>query len=224
MRRDSHRLRHAPNLPPHRPVERACEHVRLIIGDSLDSRHTAIVLQLRVPRRAILVGPANMAAQRTGAADFSVIEPGGEPPGSEATLHAALCSGRVRWGSICAKIEGERLRSKAGVCLVLLLMPVLQHGPGLPGDHLFGGGLSLSKRQFDPVGETLKPFATGPRRVHSREQENGMARTKKSTSIRTSKRHRESALALSPQRLRKSLRSGAGSNYDGQSCSSPDAC
>jgi hypothetical protein len=64
----------------------------------------------------------------------------------------------------------------------------------LPGDHLFGGGLSSHKRQFDPVGETLKPFATGPSRAHSRDEENGMAKTKKSTSNRKSKRNRPAQL------------------------------
>src|ERR1017187_6944182 len=58
---DSHRLRHAPNLPPHRPVNRAREHVSLLIADSLDACHTSILLQVETnpgpspwPRRAKL--------------------------------------------------------------------------------------------------------------------------------------------------------------------------
>src|ERR1035441_1426544 len=42
---DSHRLRHAPNLPPHRPVNRAREQVSLLIADSLDACHTSILLE-----------------------------------------------------------------------------------------------------------------------------------------------------------------------------------
>src|ERR1022692_438849 len=58
---DSHRLRHAPNLPPHRPVNRAREHVSLLIADSLDACHTSILLQVETQPRPQPLAPASEA-------------------------------------------------------------------------------------------------------------------------------------------------------------------
>ena len=55
MRGDPHGLRHAAQLPPHRRVERAREHVSLFIADSLDARHTAIVVQGELLQRDLVV-------------------------------------------------------------------------------------------------------------------------------------------------------------------------
>jgi len=65
----------------------------------------------------------------------------------------------------------------------------------LPGDRLFGGGLPLYKRQFDL--HRWRDFQTIRDRAEPRkctDGENSMAKTKKSKSIRKSKRNRPAQL------------------------------
>src|SRR6266481_678168 len=50
------------------------------------------------------------------------------------------------------------------------------------------------RRRPDPVGESLKPFATGPSRVNSQRKQNAMAKTQKSTQVRGVKRNRQAKL------------------------------
>jgi len=73
-------------------------------------------------------------------------------------------------------------------------MPALQLGSGLPGDHLFGGGLRLYKRQFDPRWRDFQSIRDRAEPRKFTDEENSMAKPKKPKSIRKSKRNRPAQL------------------------------
>ena len=58
----------------------------------------------------------------------------------------------------------EERQAKAGLAMALSC-PQCSMAP-VSGDHEFGGVPSLKNDGLDPVGETLKPIATGPNLVN----------------------------------------------------------